>query len=90
MLDFFEQRSRNVRSPTAAVERCAVTTGLLVLLKATGHGTDPLADVRELDIFDWDTGKLRCTLSKTQKNLRTRRSCSAFFAARILSSSRRV
>ena len=69
MLDFFEQRFRNVRSPTAAVEKCAVTTGIVVLLKATGHGTDPLADVLDLDIFDWDPGRLRCTLSKTQKNL---------------------
>jgi hypothetical protein len=38
MLDFLEQRPRNAASPFAAVEMCAVATGLLFFLKATSHG----------------------------------------------------
>lgn len=73
MLDFLEQRHRNVRSLTAAVERCAVTTGLLILLKATGHGKDPLAEVCEIDTHNWDDhGRLRRKLDKTLKYLADR------------------
>ena len=65
MLNFLEQRYRNVRSPNAAVEKCAVTTGLLVLLKATGHGKDLLAEVCEIDTYDWDDhGRLPRKLDK--------------------------
>ena len=47
-----------------------MTTGLLILLKAMGHGKDPLAEVCEIDTHNWDDhGRLRRELVKTLKYL---------------------
>ena len=57
--------------PVAACDKCVVTTGLFILLQATGHGLDPLPGVSDLDIYNWpeDHVRLRCAVTKTQKSL---------------------
>ena len=59
--------------PDSRRGECAVTTGLLILLKAMGHGKDPLAEVCEIDTHNWDDhGRLRRKLDKTLKYLADR------------------
>jgi hypothetical protein len=57
--------------PVVACDKCVVTTGLFILLQATGHGLDPLPGVIDLDIFDWskDHARLRRLTKKTQNHL---------------------
>ena len=57
--------------PVAACDKCVVTTGLFILLQATGHGLDPLPGVSDLDIYNWpeDHVRLRRAVTKTQKSL---------------------
>jgi hypothetical protein len=71
ILDFLEQRFLNIRMPVAACDKCVVTTGLFILLQATGHGLDPLPGVSDLDIYNWpeDHVRLRRAVTKTQKSL---------------------
>ena len=71
ILDFLEQRFLNIRMPVAACDKCVVTTGLFILLQATGHGLDPLPGVSDLDIYNWpeDHVRLRRAVTKTKKSL---------------------
>jgi len=71
ILDFLERRFLNIRMPVAACDKCVVTTGLFILLQATGHGLDPLPGVSDLDVYNCpeDHVRLRRAVTNTQKSL---------------------
>jgi len=61
-LDYLELRFRNIDMPVADEDKIEITSGLLILLKATGHGRDALSAINDLDAFTWPDQQLRSTL----------------------------
>ena len=52
IIDYLDQRFRNIDSSVPDGNIILVTHGLLILLKATGHGPDTLSAVNEFDTND--------------------------------------
>ena len=70
--------------PVAACDKCVVTTGLFILLQATGHGLDPLRGLSDVDIYNWpeDHVRLRRAVTETKKSLGI---CGSSFRKRLVS-----
>ena len=68
MFEFLDRRHRNAVEETEVGPTASVTTGLIILLKATAHGQDLRRVVQDIDTVEWETGhlakKLKRTLSK--------------------------
>ena len=68
MFEFLDRRHRNAVEETEVVPTASVTTGLIILLKATAHGQDLCRVVQDIDTVEWETRhlakKLKRTLSK--------------------------
>ena len=69
MLDFLDRRHRNAVKETEVVPSASVTTALIILLKATGHGQDLRGVVQDMDTVEWEPGRLALKLKRTLSKL---------------------